>query len=49
MTWSSSNTTIAQISNDSSDQGTGLAIAAGTATITATAGSIRGSAILSVK
>ena len=49
VTWSSSNPTVAQISNDASNHGVGLAVAAGTATITATAGSVSGSATLNVE
>ena len=49
VTWSSSDTTLAQISNDASNHGVSLAIAAGTVTITATAGSVSGSATLTVR
>jgi hypothetical protein len=49
VTWSSSDTTLAQISNDASNHGWALAIAAGTVTITAAAGSVSGSATLTVK
>jgi Bacterial Ig-like domain (group 2)/Galactose oxidase, central domain len=49
VTWSSSDTTLAQISNDASNHGSALAVAAGTVTITATAGSVRGSAALAVR
>jgi hypothetical protein len=48
VTWSSSDTTVAQISNDASNHGAALAIAAGTVTIAATAGSVSGSATLTV-
>jgi hypothetical protein len=48
VTWSSSDTTVAQISNDASNRGTAIAIAAGTVTITASAGSVSGSATLTV-
>jgi hypothetical protein len=48
MTWSSSDPTVAQITNDASNRGLGLAIAAGTVTITATDGSVSGSATLTV-
>ena len=48
VTWSSSNASVAEISNDGSNRGVGLAIAAGTVTITATAGSVNGSATLTV-
>jgi trimeric autotransporter adhesin len=49
VTWSSSNAAIASISNDASDSGVAFGIAAGTTTITATAGSVSGSATLSVQ
>jgi hypothetical protein len=49
VTWSSSSTAVAQISNDATNPGTALAIAAGTATITATDGTISGSATLTVR
>jgi len=48
VTWSSSNPAVAQITNDASNHGAGLAIAAGTVTITATAGSVSGTATLTV-
>jgi hypothetical protein len=48
VTWSSSSAAIASISNDASNSGVALGIAAGTTTITATTGSVSGSAILSV-
>jgi hypothetical protein len=48
VTWSSSNPAVAQISNDTSNHGMGLAIAAGTVTITATDGSVSGTATLTV-
>ncbi len=43
VTWSSSNTSVAQITNDVTNPGVALGVAAGTATITATAGTISGS------
>lgn len=46
--WSSSNASVAAISNDASNHGTALALASGTSTITASAGSISGSTVLSV-
>jgi hypothetical protein len=49
VTWMSSDMTVAQISNDATNSGTGLAIAPGTVTITATAGSVSGSAMLTVQ
>ncbi len=49
MTWSSSDNTLAEISNDVTNSGVSLAIAAGTPTITATAGSVSGSAALTVR
>ncbi len=49
VTWSSSNTAVAQISNDAGNHGAALAIAPGTVTITATAGSVSGSATLTVQ
>jgi hypothetical protein len=49
VTWSSSDTTVAQISNDVTNRGMSLAIAAGSVTITATAGSVSGSATLTVQ
>ena len=48
VTWSSSDTTITQISNDASNLGTAIAIAPGTVTITATAGGVSGSVTLTV-
>jgi hypothetical protein len=48
VTWSSSNPAVAQISNDASNHGVGLAVAAGTVTITATDGSVSGTATLTV-
>jgi len=48
VTWSSSDTTKAQISNDASNHGMSLAIAAGTVTITAAAGNVSGTATLTV-
>ena len=50
-TWTSadvSGTNVAQVSNDASNSGTVLALAQGTATITAYAGTINGSAMLTV-
>ena len=47
--WSSSNPAVAQITNDWSNHGLGLAIAAGTVTITATDGSVSGTATLTVQ
>ncbi len=49
VTWSTSDPTVAQITNDWSNHGLGLAIAAGTVTITATAGSVSGTATLTVQ
>src|SRR5208337_3478627 len=49
VTWSSSETALAQISNDATNHGMSLAIAPGTPTITATAGSVSGSATLTVR
>jgi hypothetical protein len=49
VTWSSSDPAVAQISNDASNQGVGLAIADGAATITAMDGSVSGSATLTVR
>ena len=49
VTWSSSDTTLAQISNDVTNPGMSLAIAAGTATVTATAGTVSGTATLTVR
>jgi hypothetical protein len=46
--WSSSETSVATISNDATNHGTANALAVGTSTITATAGSISGSTVLSV-
>jgi Bacterial Ig-like domain (group 2)/Abnormal spindle-like microcephaly-assoc'd, ASPM-SPD-2-Hydin/Galactose oxidase, central domain/Kelch motif len=46
--WSSSNASVAAISNDASNHGTALALASGTSTITASAGPISGSTALSV-
>ena len=47
--WSSSNPAVAQISNDASNPGVGLAVAAGTVMIEASAVWVRGSAWLTVK
>jgi trimeric autotransporter adhesin len=49
VTWSSSNAAIASIANDASNSGVAFGIAAGTTTITATAGSVSGSATLSAQ
>jgi hypothetical protein len=49
VTWSSSNPAVAQITNDASNHGVALAVAAGTVTITATAGSVSGTATLTVQ
>jgi hypothetical protein len=49
VTWSSSNSAVAEISNDASNHGMDLAIAAGTATISAAAGSVSGSGTLTVR
>ena len=49
VTWSSSKLAVAQITNDWSNHGLGLAIAAGTVTITATDGSVSGTATLTVQ
>jgi hypothetical protein len=49
VTWSSSDTALAQITNDASNHGLSLANAAGTVTIAATAGSVSGSATLTVR
>jgi hypothetical protein len=49
VTWMSSDSTVAQISNDATNPGTSLAIAAGTVTITATDGNVSGSATLTVR
>jgi len=49
VTWSTSDTTLAEISNGAGTQGLSLAIAPGTATITASAGSVSGSATLTVR
>jgi hypothetical protein len=46
VTWSSSNISIATISNDASNPGTALAVGPGSATISACAGSVCGSTIL---
>jgi hypothetical protein len=48
VTWASSDATLAQISNDASNHGVALAIAAGPVTITATAGGISGYATLTI-
>lgn len=49
VTWSSSDRTVAQISDDATNHGSALAVAAGAVTITATAGSVKGAATLSVR
>ena len=49
VTWSSSNQTACTITNDASDHGVARALAAGRCTITASAGSISGSAVLTVQ
>jgi hypothetical protein len=49
VTWSSSNRAVAQISNDASNPGVGLAVAAGKVTIEASAVWVRGWASLTVK
>ena len=49
VTWSASNQAAATITNDASDHGAALALAAGKSTITASAGSISGSTILTVQ
>jgi Bacterial Ig-like domain (group 2)/Galactose oxidase, central domain/Kelch motif len=49
VTWSSSNQAARPITNDASDHGVALALAAGKSTITASAGSISGSTVLTVQ
>jgi uncharacterized protein YjdB len=49
VTWSSSNSAVAQITNDATNHGVGMAVAAGTVTITATAGGVSGTATLTVE
>jgi hypothetical protein len=49
VTWSSSNQAAGAITNDASDHGVALALAAGKFTITASAGSISGSTVLTVQ
>jgi hypothetical protein len=49
VTWSSSNQAAGTITNDASDHGVALALAAGKSTITANAGSISGSTVLTVQ
>jgi hypothetical protein len=49
VTWSSSNQAAGTITNDASDHGVALALAAGQSTITASAGSISGSTVLTVQ
>jgi hypothetical protein len=49
VTWSTSDPAVAQITNDWSNHGVGLALAAGTVTITATDGSVSGTATLTVQ
>jgi Bacterial Ig-like domain (group 2) len=48
VTWTSSNPRVAQISNDASSRGVGFAIKEGTVIIIATAGHVRGWALLTV-
>jgi hypothetical protein len=48
VTWSSSNPAIVQITNDSTNHGSALAVATGMVTITATAGTVSGSTTLKV-
>lgn len=48
VTWSSSNTSVAAITNDATNHGNAYGVAAGTTTITACAGSICGSTTLNV-
>jgi len=47
-TWSSSNTAVATVSNTSGSQGLAKGVAAGTATITASSGSVSGNTLLTV-
>jgi Bacterial Ig-like domain (group 2)/Galactose oxidase, central domain/Kelch motif len=49
VTWSSSNQAAGTITNDASNHGVALALAAGQSTITASAGSINGSTVLTVQ
>jgi hypothetical protein len=49
VTWSSVSTAVAEISNDASNPGRALADAAGSSTITAAAGTVSGSAVLTVR
>jgi hypothetical protein len=49
VTWSSSNQAAGTITNDAGDHGVALALAAGKSTITASAGSISGSTVLTVQ
>jgi hypothetical protein len=49
VTWSSSNQAAGSITNDASDHGVALALAAGKSTITASTGSISGSTVLTVQ
>jgi len=49
VTWSSSNQAAVTITNDAGDHGVALALAAGESTITASAGSISGSTVLTVQ
>ncbi len=49
VTWSSSNQAVGTITNDASDHGVAFALAAGKSTITASAGSISGSTVLTVQ
>jgi trimeric autotransporter adhesin len=48
LTWSSSNPAVLSITNDVSDHGVGYSLAAGTATVNACAGSVCGSAAITV-
>jgi hypothetical protein len=48
VTWNSSNQAVARVSNDATNHGTAYALAPGSTTITATAGSISGSTVLTV-
>jgi len=49
VTWNSSDTTVAEVANDASSPTLGYAVALGTTTISATAGSVSGSATLAVR
>jgi len=48
VTWTSSTTSVSQVSNDASNHGLALGVAPGTATITASAGAVSGTATLTV-